>query len=292
MTDRIPPNEQRKRWLTWSVPAAVVIIVVGFAVLVPRGVSAPVTAPPKTPPAQTTSAPVPSPAPPATSAPAAASSTASSASATSGTPAISEPAVAGATTPNPTGDTPKELAPGILVPPGRTVTYIRGQGPPATDKPGKSLSLKPAPVDQMTRQREQLFRETHGGLDPQKPPDATAPRDPNTIEIGSTDPAVAWRIRNGDVERSPDRGKSWAPVPTGRRGAIVAGDSPSRSLCWVAGRGGLVMRTIDAGTWDTLSFPEKTDLKAIAALDARVAIVTTADGREFRTNDGGLTWRR
>ena len=27
LKDRIPPNEQRKRWLTWSVPAAVVIIV-------------------------------------------------------------------------------------------------------------------------------------------------------------------------------------------------------------------------------------------------------------------------
>src|SRR5262245_40423942 len=141
-----------KKWVRWSVPAAALVIVVGFAVLVPRGVSAPATAPPK----------------PATRAPAApptaATPTPSATAETVATP-VATPTTSSATaftptsastTPDPGGEKPKEIAPGILVPPGRSVTYIRGQGPPPTDRPGVSTTLKPAPLDQMEKQRERI----------------------------------------------------------------------------------------------------------------------------------------
>ena len=37
---------------------------------------------------------------------------------------------------------------------------------------------------------------------------------------------------------------------------------------------------------------ERVDLTAITATDARSATVTTADGRRFRTDDSGRTWRQ
>jgi len=73
---------------------------------------------------------------------------------------------------------------------------------------------------------------------------------------------------------------------------ITATASPSASITWFVGRAGVVLLTVDGKTVARLPFPETVDLTAITATDARTAIVTTADGRVFRTEDGGKTWRR
>jgi len=39
-----------------------------------------------------------------------------------------------------------------------------------------------------------------------------------------------------------------------------------------------------------VAFPATTDLSAVQATSAEIAIVTTADGRSFGTTDGGVTW--
>jgi hypothetical protein len=41
-----------------------------------------------------------------------------------------------------------------------------------------------------------------------------------------------------------------------------------------------------------LAFPVAADLVAVQATDARSATATAADGRRFRTVDGGGTWER
>jgi photosystem II stability/assembly factor-like uncharacterized protein len=71
---------------------------------------------------------------------------------------------------------------------------------------------------------------------------------------------------------------------------FTAGTAPSRNVCWVVGRAGVVLLSIDGATWQTRPLPEATDLIAVRASDAKTASVTTADGRQFSTTDGGATW--
>jgi photosystem II stability/assembly factor-like uncharacterized protein len=70
-------------------------------------------------------------------------------------------------------------------------------------------------------------------------------------EAVSPDPLIRWRILSARrLERSANGGKTWEPV----------------------------------------QFPQPIDLTAVRAPSATSAIVTAADGRQFRTEDGGKTW--
>ena len=64
------------------------------------------------------------------------------------------------------------------------------------------------------------------------------------------------------------------------------------SVCWLVGRGGVVLLSTDGRNWRRVAFPEATDLSAVQATDARAASVSSADGRTFSTTDGGVTWVR
>lgn len=111
-------------------------------------------------------------------------------------------------------------------------------------------------------------------------------------EIVSTDDATRWRISVGTVEKSIDAGRTWAPVKTGVSAEFTAGASPSSTTCWLVGRRGVVLLTTDGQTWRPITFPVETDLSAVRATDARTATVTTADGREYSTTNGGNSWIR
>ena len=110
------------------------------------------------------------------------------------------------------------------------------------------------------------------------------------VEIVSPDPSVRWRVAGSVVERSTNGGASWDAVPTGVAAELTAGAAPSTDVCWVVGRGGVVLLSIDGRSWRRVAFPEITDLSTVRATDARTASVVTADGRTFSTSDGGLTW--
>jgi photosystem II stability/assembly factor-like uncharacterized protein len=79
---------------------------------------------------------------------------------------------------------------------------------------------------------------------------------------------------------------------TGVSQTLSAGTSPSPSVCWLVGPGGIVLLSTDGRSWKRVAFPEAVPLAAIRATDAETATVTTADGREFVTEDGGRTWSR
>ena len=100
-----------------------------------------------------------------------------------------------------------------------------------------------------------------------------------------------WRISGATLEHSTDGGSTWSSVATGVTGELKAVSSPSSTVCWVVGRGGVVLRTTDGQTFSRVAFPEVTDLSAVQATDARSATVTASDGRVFRTSDGGATWQ-
>ena len=112
------------------------------------------------------------------------------------------------------------------------------------------------------------------------------------IEIVSPDTSVRWRIAGSVVQRSTNGGARWEAVSTGVATPLTAGAAPSVSVCWLVGRGGVVLLSTDGRTWRRVAFPETSDLSAVQATGARAASVSTADGRTFSTTDGGVTWAR
>jgi hypothetical protein len=112
-------------------------------------------------------------------------------------------------------------------------------------------------------------------------------------DIASPDPAVRWRVGSGGlVRRSIDGGITWLDQPSGSTADLLAGSAPSSVICWIAGRAGTVLLSVDGRTWQPRPFPEAADLIAVSAADAKTAAVTTSDGRRFSTTDAGLTWLR
>jgi hypothetical protein len=113
------------------------------------------------------------------------------------------------------------------------------------------------------------------------------------IDLTSAMPGVRWRIANpGIVERSSDGGASWERLDTGVRSTLTAGTCPSASVCWVVGGAGVVLLTIDGRTWQRLTPPTPADLVAVEAVSDRRAVVRTAAGLRYQTQDGGVTWTR
>jgi photosystem II stability/assembly factor-like uncharacterized protein len=111
------------------------------------------------------------------------------------------------------------------------------------------------------------------------------------LDIVSPDPMSRWRIAGGRaVQRSTDGGATWQPQPAGATSDLLAGSSPSPAVCWLVGRAGLVLLTIDGRQWRAVGSPASVDLSAVRASDARTAVITASDGRTFRTSDAGRTW--
>ena len=111
------------------------------------------------------------------------------------------------------------------------------------------------------------------------------------VDVRSPDPAVRWRLTAGRVEKTIDNGTTWVAQQLPTTAPVVHGVSPARSVCWLVGGNGLVLLTTDGGQiWRRIAFPELSTLASVTATDAVSAVVRTADGRDFVTKDGGITW--
>jgi photosystem II stability/assembly factor-like uncharacterized protein len=84
---------------------------------------------------------------------------------------------------------------------------------------------------------------------------------------------------------------SWEALTIDPPATITAGVAPTPVVCWLAGRGGVVLHLVDSQRFERVSLPEPADIKSITATGALQATVTTVDGRVFVTADGGATWR-
>ena len=92
------------------------------------------------------------------------------------------------------------------------------------------------------------------------------------------------------MQYSSTGGSQWETLEVDVNVELTAGASPSASVCWLVGRAGTVLRTIDGRRFQRLPFPEAVDLAGVASASERAATVTASDGRVFRTADGGVTW--
>jgi hypothetical protein len=110
--------------------------------------------------------------------------------------------------------------------------------------------------------------------------------------IQTPDAGVQYRIPGaGVVERSSDGGATWQGQSVKSKAEILAGAAPSENVCWLVGRGGIILLTTDGQKWRKIPSPSAVDLVGVTAADAASATVTAADGREFSTKDGGRTWQ-
>ena len=100
-----------------------------------------------------------------------------------------------------------------------------------------------------------------------------------------------WRVlASGTVERSTDGGATWSAVPIDPPAHITGGAAPTPAICWLIGRGGVVLVSANFQPFVRVTPPTAADLASIRVTSARDATVTTTDGRSFRTTDGGVTW--
>jgi photosynthesis system II assembly factor YCF48-like protein len=110
--------------------------------------------------------------------------------------------------------------------------------------------------------------------------------------IQTPDANVQYRIQGpGVVERSKDGGATWQGQRVKANAEILAGAAPSVNVCWLVGRGGVILMTSDGKKWKRIPSPAVVDFVEVTASDASFATVAAADGRKFSTQNGGMTWQ-
>jgi Photosynthesis system II assembly factor YCF48 len=118
-------------------------------------------------------------------------------------------------------------------------------------------------------------------------PDESAP-----IVIPTPDASIMWRVAGAhEIQLSQDVGATWRPQLTETNVRLITGSAPSPKICWVVGRGGTILRTVDGENWETVKSPTKLDLTGVAAQNADVATITASDGSNYETKNGGAKWK-
>jgi hypothetical protein len=112
-----------------------------------------------------------------------------------------------------------------------------------------------------------------------------------SLELSAAAGLSRWRVTQDQrVEWSTTGGTSWKSTDIPPPAPLLAGAAPTPSICWLAGRDGVVFLTTDGDHFVRLPFPERVDLIHVSAVDDRTATVTATDARMWRTSDGGHTW--
>jgi hypothetical protein len=152
---------------------------------------------------------------------------------------------------------------------------------------GAAPPSPPAPA----AERQEEASAAQGRLLRQNAQLAAGLRAPAGLTIIAADGAARWRRAGPRIEFAPraDAGFTAVTLPA-PADAIAAGSSPGGTVCWLAGSDGLVLVTTDGVRFARVGAPASASFVAVIASDARTATVTAADGRRFRTTDGGVTW--
>jgi hypothetical protein len=114
---------------------------------------------------------------------------------------------------------------------------------------------------------------------------------PQTNQIASPDGSVAWQFGSGGAISRSGNSRPWLPLHSGVTTDLLAASAPSNDVCWMVGKSGTIVRTLDGGAhWQIIKPPSRDEFAAISATDSNNAIVVAANGQRFVTHDGGVTW--
>jgi hypothetical protein len=109
--------------------------------------------------------------------------------------------------------------------------------------------------------------------------------------VTSADGSVRWEFGTGGIiERLLPGGMKTTHVP-GVTVELLAGSAPSSSVCWIVGRAGTVLRTVDGLHWEKINSPTSADLVSVSAPSADAAVVADRDAHRYATLDGGQSWQ-
>jgi hypothetical protein len=109
-------------------------------------------------------------------------------------------------------------------------------------------------------------------------------------------PAQWILSREGQLQRSFDAGKTWEPVPVVERAKFTALSALGPDV-WAGGAAGVLYHSADNGTHWTLVKPSvegvvlAADITGLHFTDPQHGALTTADGHEWSTADGGRSWQ-
>src|SRR5262249_43282708 len=137
----------------------------------------------------------------------------------------------------------------------------------------KSVRKEPSPVHPFAA----LRGEGAAGGRAKEAPDAVAAPSPQREAMSAaaaaapgaiaarSNPDGVWRLAGTSIEGSEDAGRTWQSQASGASAPLTAGSAPSAEVCWVVGRGGIVLRTSDGRHWERVSSPTKEDLVQVTA---------------------------
>jgi len=261
------PERAPRRWLAWAVPLAAAATAIAVWVAIPEQRNVPAVAPVTAPEAKQEAAPTLAAPPPLETQQQEASARVAA------PPPVERRAERYAAAP---GAASPQTAP--------PQTAVAPTAPPAAEPSASAPLLAPRPEGRVLDQQQRAAAARAA-------PESTRAND----AAGKAQAPLAETVTiTGETRQVPSIenlcGRRWGSVPSDVAGGLTAGSSPSSDVCWVVGRGGVVRRSINGQTWQAVTFPEMTDLSGVQASDARSATVSTADGRSFRTSDGGMTW--
>ena len=112
------------------------------------------------------------------------------------------------------------------------------------------------------------------------------------IVIPTPDSNILWRVAGAhEIQVSRDVGATWQAQLTETDTRLVTGSAPSSKICWVVGRHGTILRTVDGENWQTVKSPTELDIASVSAQDADVATITASDGKMYTTQNGGAKWK-
>ena len=155
--------------------------------------------------------------------------------------------------------------------------------PPATEPAPARPSITPAPAAKAERSDDIAPLAPDANITESVPLAPPPPAEQRGLVAGQLQQRAA-------AAAARDAVAPCGPAPPPEAAGQVTASSASAGVCWVVGRGGLVLRSTDGRTWQRVNFPEMTDLLAVRATDAQTVSVTTADSRVFSTVNGGQTW--
>ena len=190
----------------------------------------------------------------------------------------------------PTDPAPRPAAPPVTAPPvtaAPVTAPVDSTQKAATPPAAPSLGARPTETA-VAQTKPAPARSPKAKKERQRDEGANVKVEANPAPVAAAERAVPPAAANAVAGRVADQKLSRESL-----GAVAGKQavSPDGALHWRITERGAVERSTDAGTsWQAVNVGVTATFTTVQAPEPRTALVTTTDGRVFRTADGGATW--